>query len=1132
MSTSGDVAELEAELIKRNREIAKVRDEVLKTERRLEESQMRNDDLLEKVAELDSEVSQKVRAIAELEEEVKRLRVDVEEKAAKLEALDTEHAGHMEELKSGYAEKESAWHKERESHEAVKAEADKHKEHKDQALRDLAEEQRKYKTTKASLEQSEATLREHAIKANETRQRVKQLEEELEEERAKASTAQSEQLEMERTQMSAELHRMSSLIEEHRSAHDDLHAQSTGHEEARVKLSSELEDVRREAAEHKANVDALEAARDAAVKQYEEHKSSHDDILQSERKRNDEHLEKASQKAAQLDGRLSGQRMLLDETSQALMHSEREEERLSALLKQRGDELQAEREASEALAASLKEEAMKDASGNRARLISELESEEVVARRAMRAEIDEHARVAAEAEEQHRRLEAALAAAHADSEEAKGHHSRLHDTLRVQHQDLKQRLAEAEERSSNHQRDGDTLKKNLEDAKLEVERLNMAHRLEIERLQQTLEAEAQSRNSAEQVYSSRLEEKDTLLDHRKANIERLEQEIEDHKRKILEHQAGNAKDKEDANAKANSMGVRVASLEGELRKKQERITEAEGRLEAQRSYMEQLNETLAQAQLDRDSLIHAKGSLEAQLKLESTHKDAVSESLQQAQDESSRRISDLEEKILRDRESHRDALEEARNSVSDELKQGAERLAAVEAELSTARQRCELLMRNKADLQQEVGEHREKHATLEANVSEHRAESEKRGLELEQHKQHKATLEEEIANLQQTCRDANAQIEQLRDKVQQGEAQFSSQCDDFAAKVKNLDALIDTEREQRAAAEKNLADSRHEADVRAQQLEASRKKVEQELQSLADSWRTKAEELQQELDRAAEKMAAHMAQAETADTQRRETEAALRGENATTDARLRRVEAEATRAQTAVEEGKALLAQQQATMTARIATLERQLEQESQAAKGATSARETAESEVKKTAETRQEMMERLAMAAEEMSARQVDFTLERQRLSGALEESRRTLRNSLGVPNPGAAVDSVRLQGLEQQLSEERRKAIEQAVTLQRTERKLAQLEVSNKRGEDQRLDAVSRSREAERRLVTLSEDLRKTKVRETNADNQAREAREQASMAVAEMGTIRYEAKYEVVRLRGALDELRYMIKMQRPT
>merc|ERR550537_686805 len=147
-------------------------------------------------------------------------------------------------------------------------------------------------------------------------------------------------------------------------------------------------------------------------------------------------------------------------------------------------------------------------------------------------------------------------------------------------------------------------------------------------------------------------------------------------------------------------------------------------------------------------------------------------------------------------------------------------------------------------------------------------------------------------------------------------------------------------------------------------------------------------------------------------------------------------------------------------------------------------------------------MMERLAMAAEEMSARQVDFTLERQRLSGALEESRRTLRNSLGVPNPGAAVDSVRLQGPEQQLSEERRKAIEQAVTLQRTERKLAQLEVSNKRGEDQRLDAVSRSREAERRLVTLSEDLRKTKVRETNADNQAREAREQASMAVAEMG------------------------------
>lgn len=184
-----------------------------------------------------------------------------------------------------------------------------------------------------------------------------------------------------------------------------------------------------------------------------------------------------------------------------------------------------------------------------------------------------------------------------------------------------------------------------------------------------------------------------------------------------------------------------------------------------------------------------------------------------------------------------------------------------------------------------------------------------------------------------------------------------------------------------------------------------------------------------------------------------------------------------------------------------------------------------------KGAEGQRQMTERLAMAAEELSARQVSFTLERQRLSGALEESRRTLRSSLGVPNPGAAVDSARLQGLEQQLSEERRKAIEQAVALQRAERKAVQLEDKERRAEDQRADAVARARDAEKRVASLSEDLRKSKVKEGAETMSSAEAREQAAMAVAEMGTIKYDGQYEATRLRGALDELRYMIKMQRP-
>merc|ERR1712083_979859 len=110
---------------------------------------------------------------------------------------------------------------------------------------------------------------------------------------------------------------------------------------------------------------------------------------------------------------------------------------------------------------------------------------------------------------------------------------------------------------------------------------------------------------------------------------------------------------------------------------------------------------------------------------------------------------------------------------------------------------------------------------------------------------------------------------------------------------------------------------------------------------------------------------------------------------------------------------------------------------------------------------------------------------------------------------------------------AEERRSGIARMVALQRAKRKVAQLEDSHKRKEDSHLDASTRSREAERRTVQLQEDLRKAQAKQTLTDQQVKEAREQAAMAVAEMGTIRFDKNYEAARLRGQLDELRYMIR-----
>merc|ERR1719235_1994869 len=143
-------------------------------------------------------------------------------------------------------------------------------------------------------------------------------------------------------------------------------------------------------------------------------------------------------------------------------------------------------------------------------------------------------------------------------------------------------------------------------------------------------------------------------------------------------------------------------------------------------------------------------------------------------------------------------------------------------------------------------------------------------------------------------------------------------------------------------------------------------------------------------------------------------------------------------------------------------------------------AREAAENKLSSQSDGGIQLQERLGMAAEELMTRQVLFALEKQRLSGALEESRRTLRNSLAVPTSTTAIDTVRITGLEQQLAEERRKSIEQAVALQRAERKCTQLEDANKRSEEHRSTAVAASRENERRCVTLTEDLRKSQIKQ----------------------------------------------------
>jgi len=145
---------------------------------------------------------------------------------------------------------------------------------------------------------------------------------------------------------------------------------------------------------------------------------------------------------------------------------------------------------------------------------------------------------------------------------------------------------------------------------------------------------------------------------------------------------------------------------------------------------------------------------------------AASSSQLQAQEKTAEEAcQELEERILRDRESHRDQIDEVRRSIGDELKQGAERLAGVEAELLTARQRCELLARNKADLLQEVAEHNSKASGVEGTIAKHRNKCETLGLDLEQVRASKESLESDLKTLREDQEHLRSELKRSKDEA-------------------------------------------------------------------------------------------------------------------------------------------------------------------------------------------------------------------------------------------------------------------------------------------------------------------------------------------------------------------------------
>mmetsp|Transcript_287 Transcript_287/g.970 ORF Transcript_287/g.970 Transcript_287/m.970 type:complete len:1128 (+) Transcript_287:69-3452(+) len=1120
MADLNNTNELENELIKRNREIAHVKDEKLKLQHKIEDMQIRNDELLEKQADLDSQVNVWRGKATELEEACENHKAATQARLEEIEQIKENHAKEIEAVRNGAEASEQL---------TVMME---------RLQKEVDEERKAHGMTKTVLETSEQAARDSLKKVADSFQKLKELEEDKENLRCvmqrKLDEEQAKRYESEQVQLTAqsEVDNIKSELHRHEALTQDLEAQVKEAEDALETCRTELADAKNEIEEHHSIVARLQAEHDEAVKKLDESASTNN-IQEDEQKRQQEQLRRGKEQIVQLEGRLESQKYMLEQNQEALQKSQIEEERLTGELASKEQALEKSQQESKEALEYMAEKAQQDLDQLEKKLAAQHEAEISEAKAQARSELDATNRALAEVQEQARLLEARAASARADHEDAVGSGERQVTLLRDQIADLRQRITEGEEKLWDSQREIDKLKTELQEKSNEAERVAVEHRLEVEKLEQTMEAERQSRLSQDKISDSKMEEKDTLLQHRTADIERLEQDLEDMKKKCIGMEEEVGKVSQAGEDRARQLGVRNAQLEGEIRTRTERMTELESRLDAQRSYLEQLNETVQKVHSEKDFLMETKGALEAQLKLESTHKDAVSTSLKQMQEDEERRRKELEDQLEHERRVAKESMEESTRAYAEEIKQTSEKVASLEAELLSSRQQCEDLLRLKGDLQQEIMQYREQAATFDSKGASFRAENEKMLVELEQLRQSKASLEEDLTRSVEEQRQGAVKIEELGGSLKELQQQQAAQRDEFSVKLQKLNELLDSERESHASTERTLAASRTDKEELAGHQDSERRRLEskvQQTQVLADEYRDKASEAESQVRR----LEKELQEAEVRCSQLKEQAQGQRSKLDASEQEHRNHEAEISatcrRLQAELDDHKASVAQQTTVHTARVASLERQLESEASVARAAGLAREAAENQLRRHEDERVSLRERAAMAEEELATRQVEFAIEIRKNKGALEESRRTLRSTLGAPTPPAAtatIDGAKVQSLEKTLGEERRKNIEQAVALQRAERKLAQLESSAKKNEDLRSTLAQQAREAERTVKTLTEDLRKSKLAQATNEQASSEAREVAAMSGAELYTVRYEARYQLTKLRGELEEYKWCAK-----
>eukprot|EP00746_Dinoflagellata_sp_MGD_P001180 gnl/MRDRNA2_/MRDRNA2_102192_c0_seq1.p1 gnl/MRDRNA2_/MRDRNA2_102192_c0~~gnl/MRDRNA2_/MRDRNA2_102192_c0_seq1.p1 ORF type:complete len:1080 (-),score=358.85 gnl/MRDRNA2_/MRDRNA2_102192_c0_seq1:68-3307(-) len=830
---------------------------------------------------------------------------------------------------------------------------------------------------------------------------------------------------------------------------------------------------------------------------------------------------------AEQNGRLEGQREFVRELSEKIQQISQEKDKLEEAYLERIQDLSAELKAGQAAQRDLAAASLDEADAKlkeKDQHIAQLEGYLVLQRQ--RCDTLESDRNVTEAEKNEKlreveyqnlayendltglrgRIAVADQALEAKKEEVLSVQRRLEEyQLRLQEE--RQRCSDLELNLTKCQKDREIELASLRDQNQELDALLVHARSNVRELEnqlQTVNDQKAAEHRAQGEHARRLAaELDDEKELRKQIEKKIAQMQKQHEQQLCQ------------------TNVRLAAKESELASKADSVIELDGRLDAQREYMESFKSKLHEAQLQRDEALGQIARVEERLQAEIKRSAALDNILQQQREEE-RVVRDQYEREMACERAHREEiLRTYRETTEGRIETQSRRIAELEEHIADTMERntnlSRLLQASQMEIEDIESTHRHTIADLNSmkQVVENRlADVEKdlctQRIECQQFQEFNERLSEDLSAARKRNDELRKEEEQTAQKNREMTAELNGILQEKHQQMRELqvhweerDTQKDQDLKKSLLAVKELQGELNEEKQRCIEIEASHRNAQDVWNLERQRHLDQVEQLEREVQIRGEKVAI----LEQDNRQAREDRTGLQVHEQVLSRKVLTYENQLQRSITKA-----------ADLTTQLDEKENQLREAMRLKKLLQEAQEDKKQELAQKSLLR----ERIAMQSNELQQRRLEGDLELRRTRGALDESRKVLRDMNFGPR---LTSDGRAPRLEAQLASEKMKVVEMTFKKENSDHKLKIMQENYERERARCTELSKQLFTDERQRLDVHEELGTVKAQLAARDSKIDTMRERMSMLTEEHITRKMDSNLQVARLQGQLEESRFL-------